>query len=253
MDAIWVKITKTSGSAPRDAGTVMKVTSTSSQGTIGGGALEFATIGKARKMLAQGRIEQTETIPLGPGLGQCCGGAVTLRYSRERQQLAPPQTTAEFQNLPEHPLSLWVWGAGHVGRAVIGAAPPAAFDITWVDTSHDRFPPQIPAHVRKTPAADMPLLAARAPAQVHHLIFTYSHEIDFSLCAALLERGAASIGLIGSKTKRARFFKRLRHMNHDPSPIICPIGDKSLGKHPDQIAHGALRALLSATQSKALT
>ena len=251
--ALWIQITKTRGSTPRDAGTVMKVTPTESHGTIGGGALEFAAIAKARTLLAQSIVEHTETIPLGPNLGQCCGGAVTLRYSSKRQSLETPQPQTGLQNLPDHPLALWVWGAGHVGRAVIDASPRTAFDITWVDTAPDRFPPKIPAHVRKTPAADMPLLAARAPSQAHHLIFTYSHEIDLALCAALLKRGGASIGLIGSKTKRARFFKRLRHMNLDPSPIICPIGDKSLGKHPDQIAHGAVRALLSAQQSKALT
>ncbi len=251
--AIWVEITKTRGSAPRDAGTVMKVTPTESKGTIGGGALEFAAIAKARTLLAQGIVEQTETIPLGPNLGQCCGGAVTLRYSSKGRRSEAPQPATQLRNLPDRPLSLWVWGAGHVGRAVVDASPPAAFDITWIDAAPERFPPHIPAHVRKTPASDMPLLAARAPAKIHHLIFTYSHEIDLGLCAALLKRDAASIGLIGSKTKRARFFKRLRQMNHDPSPIICPIGDKSLGKHPDQIAHGALHALLSATKSKALT
>jgi xanthine dehydrogenase accessory factor len=98
----------------------------------------------------------------------------------------------------------------------------------------------------------MPLLVAHAPENAHHLIFTYSHEIDLALCAALLKRGAASIGLIGSETKRARFAKRLRAMNLDPAHIICPIGDKSLGKRPDEIAHGTLCALLSNLQSKVL-
>ncbi|WP_197470859.1 XdhC family protein, partial [Sulfitobacter sp. HI0054] len=128
--------------------------------------------------------------------------------------------------------------------------PPRAFEITWIDSARDRFPDQIPPHVTVTPAADMPRLAAHAPRDAHHLIFTYSHDIDLALCAALLKRGAASVGLIGSDTKKSRFSRRLRDMGLDPSGITCPIGDKSLGKLPAQIAHGALIALIARTQTK---
>lgn len=253
---IYVEITATRGSTPRDAGTTMIVTPTTTKQTIGGGALEYRAITKARDILAKRGPEQTETIPLGPNLGQCCGGAVTLRYTYTPRpfSLELDHFTVHkiVQNRP-HPKHLWLWGAGHVGRAVVTAAPPQAFKVTWIDTSADRFPDRVPANITKIPAADMPLLASRAPTYAHHLIFTYSHEIDLALCAALLKRGAASIGLIGSETKWARFSRRLRDMNLDPTPIICPIGDKSLGKHPDQIAHGVLRALLSDTQTKALT
>ena len=79
MSTIWVEITATRGSAPRDAGTVMQVTVGGTEGTIGGGALEFAAINTARRMIAEGASHHTETIPLGPSLGQCCGGAVSLR------------------------------------------------------------------------------------------------------------------------------------------------------------------------------
>lgn len=248
---IYVEITATRGSTPRDAGTGMTVTATGTKGTIGGGALEYRAIATARKILCEGGKEHSETIPLGPNLGQCCGGAVTLRYSYDAQRSDHiPIPVHHILSNRAHPKHLWLWGAGHVGRAVVVAAQPQAFKITWIDSSDDRFPDRIYQHATKTPAADMPLLAARAPTYAHHLIFTYSHEIDLALCAALLKRGAASIGLIGSETKWARFSKRLRDMNLDPSPIICPIGDKSLGKHPDQIAHGTVRALLCDSQAK---
>ena len=152
---------------------------------------------------------------------------------------------------PPHPLFLWVWGAGHVGRAVIAACPPQAFKLTWVDDAHERFPPNGHERIEQISAVDMPLLASRAPTYAHHLIFTYSHDIDFALCAALLKRGAASIGLIGSATKRSRFFKRLSDMGLDPNPITCPIGDKALGKHPSAIAQGTIAALMADTQLKA--
>lgn len=228
----------------------MKVTNTTTEHTIGGGALEYRAIATAREILASGGAEQSETIPLGPNLGQCCGGAVTLRYS----YAAPPTDHHNKSSLrhgtPDCCLPLWLWGAGHVGRAMVAHCPPQAFDLTWVDTALDRFPAGIPAHVTVVPAADMPLLAARAPKDVHHLIFTYSHEIDLALCAALLRRGAASIGLIGSETKWARFSKRLRDMGLDPAQITCPIGDKTLGKHPDEIAHGTVGAFLDPHQTK---
>jgi len=249
MTAIFVEVTATRGSAPRDAGTAMKVTPDTIDGTIGGGALEHQAIAHARRLLAEGRYEDNQTLPLGPGLGQCCGGAVSLRYTSAPRPLDTaiplPLNTALNSDVP-----LWLWGAGHVGRAVVAACPANAFAITWIDSAPDRFPASIPAHVTATPAADMPRLAAHAPQNAHHLIFTYSHDIDLALCAALLKRGAETVGLIGSDTKKSRFSRRLRDMGLDPSGIICPIGDKSLGKLPAQIAHGALIALIARTQTK---
>ena len=243
MSTIWVEITATRGSAPRDAGTVMQVTMAGIEGTIGGGALEYAAIKTARRMLAEGASHNEETIPLGPSLGQCCGGAVSLRYTdRKPDEAQTEEAPAPFIAL-EH-TSLWLWGAGHVGRAVVQAAP-ASFDITWVDSAPERFPQDIPANATALPAADMPLLASRAARNADHLIFTYSHDIDLALCAALLKRGVRSCGLIGSDTKWTRFQKRLRAMGLDPAPITCPIGDKRLGKAPHQIAHGVIAGLLA--------
>jgi xanthine dehydrogenase accessory factor len=252
MNALWVAITATRGSAPRDAGTAMMVTPSTTKGTIGGGALELKAITKARAMLAKGLTSHIETLPLGPNLGQCCGGAVTLTYTdaaRPTDQIEYYPQTALASEI--EPTNLWLWGAGHVGRAVVRACPPQLATLTWVDSTQDRFPAEIPTHATIVPAADMPRLALSAPAQAHHLIFTYSHDIDLALCAALLQRGAAGIGLIGSDTKWARFSKRLRAMGLDADAITCPIGDKSLGKVPDQIAQGVVRTLLTRTQLKA--
>lgn len=253
MSAIWVEILATRGSAPRDAGTAMKVTAESSEGTIGGGALEYAAITRARRMLETGAQAQEETVPLGPGLGQCCGGSVTLRYGMAPRPTDAAARAPRFSHDPTAALNqpLWIWGAGHVGRAVVAAAPLDLFDITWIDSGPERFPEQTGTHIQTLPAADMPLLARRAPMDAHHLIFTYSHEIDLALCAALLRRGFASCGLIGSATKWARFQKRLREMGLDPGPITCPIGDKSLGKAPPQIAQGVVAALLAQPRMKA--
>jgi len=251
MNAIWVEITATRGSAPRDAGTAMKVTPSATEGTIGGGALEHRAIATARRILTTGGCEVTETIPLGPGLGQCCGGAVSLRYTRQACTTDDPGGVIHPAEAgPAAPDALWIWGAGHVGRAVVLACPPQHFAITWIDSAQDRFPTEVPAQVTVLPAADMQCLAQRAPEGAHHLIFTYSHDIDLALCAALLQRRAASIGLIGSQTKRARFAKRLRAMGLDPAGITCPIGDKTLGKAPERIAYGTVQSLLAAANPK---
>ncbi len=251
MTAIYVEITATKGSAPRDAGTAMRVTAHETQGTIGGGALEHQAIAKARQILETGGPEQTQSLPLGPGLGQCCGGAVVLNYTYDVRKTDRVHAGL-YPRVPMcgQPIPLWLWGAGHVGRAIVRTAHPRSFDITWVDCAIDRFPDPVPDHVTPVIAADMPRLASRAPLDAHHLIFTYAHDIDLGLCAALLRRGASSIGLIGSATKWARFRRRLSALGLDPEAITCPIGDTSLGKEPDAIALGTLRRLVAQTQQR---
>ncbi|MFT7107587.1 MAG: xanthine dehydrogenase accessory factor, partial [Yoonia sp.] len=127
-DVIRITVTKTAGSVPRDAGTQMLVFADRTEGTIGGGTLEWEAMTEARRMLRDGRKSHEARIPLGPALGQCCGGAVSLAW-----EVAPTLV---------HPASrpLWIYGAGHVGRAIVNVMQPLPdFAITWVDTHSDRF------------------------------------------------------------------------------------------------------------------
>jgi len=248
MTLVRITILCTAGSAPRDAGTVMHVGPATLDGTIGGGALEYRAIRTARDMLRAGRPAHEETIPLGPDLGQCCGGSVRLRYEVVK-------TATDPDSGPTRPL--WIWGAGHVGRALAHTlAPLPDLALTWIDTGPDRFPDHIPDGVTPLPAADMTRLVPHAPARAEHLIVTYSHEIDLALCHALLTHGFAAAGLIGSATKWARFRKRLQSLGHSDaqiSRIACPIGDPTLGKHPQAIAVGVAAALLSPAERPGLT
>lgn len=229
-DCITVTIAKTQGSAPRSAGTSMQVFADHIQGTIGGGALEWEAMRVARDMLRDGRDQHHQTIPLGPNLGQCCGGSVTLDFVAGSLAAEPT----------ENPL--WIWGAGHVGLAIAQIMAP--FEdrvITLIDTSAERMPGGLPQLVQPLIAVDPVKAVAHAPADADHLILTYSHEIDLALCDALLRVPTKSIGLIGSETKWARFQKRLAEMGHsqlDINKIRCPIGDPTLGKHPQSIAIG---------------
>lgn len=234
---VIVKVARTQGSAPRDAGTVMRVFANGQEGTIGGGALEWEATAIARDMLLAGKDHLQRIMPLGPDLGQCCGGTVTLDFEQG----------ALGSDLTEPPL--WIWGAGHVGRAI--AKTMAPFEdrlITLVDTSAERMPRDLPAGIAPFVATDPVLAVAHAPNDADHLILTYSHDIDLALCDALLRRSFGSIGLIGSDTKWARFRRRLHAMGHATegvARIACPVGDPSLGKHPQAIALGVATAMLN--------
>ncbi len=274
-----VVIADVAGSAPREVGAAMLVWADGQSGTIGGGALELAAADAARS----GRTGLTRHA-LGPSLGQCCGGAVTLLtehwdaasvaaldgnviargpgamplavrrvldHSRAQGLRTPAQLVQDWMIEPvsQATQQIWIWGAGHVGRALVDVLSPLPdLAITWVDTAADRFPDAIPANVTKLPAVEPHLLATHAPKDAQHLILTYSHEIDFQLCHSLLARGFGFCGLIGSETKWTRFRKRLETLGHSRDEILricCPIGQKSLGKHPQAIAIGVSAQLMS--------
>lgn len=240
---ITVRITSTRGSVPREAGTQMQVWADRTGGTIGGGALEWEAIALAREMLTTGQTNAHRCFSLGPDLGQCCGGAVELKFA-----------SALPQALDRRPV--WIWGAGHVGRAIARVlAPFEERDVFLVDVAPDRLPDILPDIVTPVLAEDPVRIVERSDKQADHLIVTYSHDLDLRLCDALLRHGFASAGLIGSATKWARFRKRLTTMGHSDaqiSRICCPIGRPELGKHPQAIAIGVAAALLEDVERRTL-
>lgn len=261
-----ILVAEARGSVPRGAGTAMLVWDGGMAGTIGGGALEWRAMAVARDVLADGRT-RVERMALGPALGQCCGGAVTLAVERLEAVPPDPWTRRVEGDRPRPdrigagptdgwlteaeappPAPLWIWGAGHVGRALVSVlAPLPGHAITWADVAADRFPDAVPPCVDRLVAADPARAAAHAPVAARHLILTHDHEIDLALCHALLSRGFAGCGLIGSATKWARFRARLRALGHSDAAIAriaCPIGDPALGKHPQAIAVGVAAAIL---------
>lgn len=265
-----VVIARLTGSSPREVGTAMLVWADGQSGTIGGGALEFEATHRARDGLVG-----AHDYPLGPTLGQCCGGHVTLVYERFEKtpdlpadqnayirriqgDAAPPPlqgNQTEYKNgwlsepMGHTDIPLWLWGAGHVGRAVAEVIHDIpGFHITWADTGTDRFPDHLPQTITPIPSPSLPNLMAHAPQDAIHLIFTYSHDIDLELCHRALQRGFRFCGLIGSDTKWARFRSRLHALGHrkdEINRIICPIGLPELGKHPKMIALGVAQRLVS--------
>jgi xanthine dehydrogenase accessory factor len=279
------------GSSPREVGAAMLVWDGGQEGTIGGGALEHEATLRARAMLSVGGA-RLDREALGPKLGQCCGGAVTVLTEVYGAETVPhPQdgVIARAVDGRDMPLAvkrlldrargqgtlpvaqlvqgwmvepaarpvrqLWVWGAGHVGRALVAViAPLPGVQVTWVDIGADRFPSDIPPHVTLLWANDPAALVAHAPKGAEHLVLTYSHALDLDLCHRLLSHGFAACGLIGSATKWARFRSRLAALGHAPSDISridCPIGDPSLGKHPQAIAVGVAATFLRRSKTNA--
>ena len=268
---IRILVLSTQGSAPREGGTSMLVTPDGETGTIGGGALEWQAIETARNLATATTIR---TIPLGPGLGQCCGGSVTLLFERFDKGSLPTGNLGYARPIapdaaPDMPLAIadaiadtrrgqpsgaiqqrgwlwepfaprhvpfWLYGAGHVGRAVVRCLDGLPFDITWVDTAENRFPKEISANATPLIASNPADATRHAPQDAHHCVMTFSHALDLEICHAVLSRPHAWLGLIGSKTKAARFRKRLKALGHDPARLTCPIGDPTLGKEPAAIA-----------------
>ncbi len=276
------------GSSPREVGAAMLIWQNGQSGTIGGGALEWEATLRARALLAKGGV-RLDRQALGPQLGQCCGGAVTvltevydtaavatldsdviarpvdgrdmplavkrlLAQARGQGNLLAPVLIQGWMVEPvARPVRhVWIWGAGHVGRALVAVlAPLPGVAITWVDVGQDRFPADVPEGVTVLPAADPALLVDHARTDAEHLVLTFSHALDLDLCHRLLGRGFARLGLIGSATKWARFRSRLRALGHAPQDIAridCPIGDPACGKHPQAIAISVAASFLRQTK-----
>ena len=237
---ILVSVETTAGSAPRDAGAAMLVFADNSVGTIGGGALEHAAINRALEALRnQGTLPDTETIPLGPAIGQCCGGSVVLRYQRLDAH-GHPALDQWLARIEDGAASLWLFGAGHVGKAVARAMAPLGFRVTWIDSRATMFPDtgrENEILISRAPHLEL----ANAPAGAMVLVMTHCHAQDFDIIDAALTRpDLGFVGLIGSATKRARFIARLKARGHSEQALgrlICPIGIPGIsGKEPAVIA-----------------
>ncbi len=248
--AVLVEVVAAKGSVPREPGAWMAVTALGQIGTIGGGHLEWQACERARGLLQDGTdTDQTQTVVLGPSLGQCCGGQVTLRYQRV--------VRADRDGLSER-LRAWhtpvaLFGGGHVGRAIVAALTPLPFDIHWIDSRDEVFPPDLPPQVLAEHSDPVHRAVSDLRAGAHVLIMSFSHAEDLDVVAACLQRQREHddlpfVGLIGSRTKWATFQHRLeaRGFTHaEMARITCPIGLPEItGKAPATIAASVAAQLL---------
>lgn len=242
VPAVVVSVEEARGSTPREAGARMLVSRERTAGTVGGGHLELKAIETARAMLARSELqERREHYALGPSLGQCCGGAVTLRL-----RALSPQAMDEWP--PAKPLfHLQMHGAGHVGRAVAQLLATLDVEVDWVDEREAEFPQVMlgggrwPGHIRQVCVDAVEAEVPHAPQGAYYLVLTHSHELDLRITEAVLRRGDFGyLGVIGSKTKRERFVRRFEERGI-ASEVVgrmrCPIGLEGMpGKDAARVA-----------------
>ena len=223
---VLVTIIEERGSTPRNAGSKMVVSRERLYDTIGGGHLEYKAQAIAREML-ENRVRDTrlERFSLGASLGQCCGGATVLLF----EPMGQPQA------------HIAVFGAGHVGRALVPLLASLPCKVRWIDSRDNEFPEQIPAGVEKVVNDEVVDEVDNMPAGSYFIVMTHNHQLDLELTAAILERNDFTYyGLIGSQSKRAKFEHRLRDRGFQPETVQrmrCPMGIAEVkGKLPVEIA-----------------
>ncbi len=229
-----VTVVATAGSAPREAGAKMVVTEQGQFGSIGGGHLEYKALAQARALIAAGAHATTlQEFALGPQLGQCCGGRVTLLLEC-------------FARLA---FVVALFGAGHVGRALVDVLAGVEGRVIWIDSRAEAFPTVVPARVETIVAEQPEDEVADLPKGCFAVVMTHRHDVDLAIVTKLLKRReAAYVGVIGSDTKRARFATQLARRGFQPATIAilrCPIGIAGIAsKNPRDIAIAVAAELL---------
>jgi len=130
-----------------------------------------------------------------------------------------------YERFGEEPTALYLFGAGHVGRALTVALAPLPFAVTWMDERPGAIPDMFPPNTTAIREGDPVALLSRAPDGAFIAVMTHSHALDLDLVMAALKAGRFGyVGLIGSGTKRARFVSAMQKIGIDTSKLVCPIG-----------------------------
>lgn len=264
---VLVTVVRTQGSTPRDVGARMWVSRDFIVDTIGGGHLEWKAIARARMMLDHSMCEPwLERYPLGPALGQCCGGVVWLMFeylghedaswcAQFAEILAQGGSASRTVTLPgQEVVDTWlapvtqvvVCGAGHIGTHIVRVLADLPVQVTWLDP-RGCWPDVIPGNVRVVhgDADDVPDM----PDHAYWLVLTHNHALDLAIIDGVFRHKTfAFMGLIGSKSKKARFVSRLsqRHKDELVNRLTCPIGIvQTSSKLPAVIAISVVAQLLT--------
>lgn len=238
--AVVAELSSVRGSSPREQGAFMLIAPEALIGTIGGGALEYMVTARARQVLRDGLPDDEMDIPLGPEIGQCCGGRVNVALhvaTADRVGVLAARLDAEDQVRPH----VYLFGSGHVGKALARALAALPLQIHVIDTRPDELH-DLPEGV-EAKAVPMPEAVVRgAPQGSSYVILTHDHALDFLIAAeALKRRDAPYVGMVGSRTKRAKFkswyLAEAGGESEALRRLVLPIGAPGLvDKRPEVIA-----------------
>lgn len=247
--AVIVSIISAKGSTPREAGAFIAVAKDATFGTIGGGQLEYIAIDHARRFLVGKTDKTTLDIPLGPEIGQCCGGRTVLAFTMTDNATVSATLEHMQREAESHPV-VAIFGGGHVGKALAAALAPLPFAVRLIETRADMLedlPGGVSAQLTPMPEAEIAGLTTGSAV----VILTHDHALDFLIATEALKRDDLSYcGMIGSKTKRATFQRYASENGLSESrlsELVMPIGDPKLrDKRPAVIAALAAAELLHA-------
>ncbi len=229
LDYVLITVVSVQGSAPRSEGTKLLVTSHQQFDTIGGGHLEYQAVKQARDMLQHEQAQPPKPLlkhyPLAASLGQCCGGRVSLLFE--------PFLLQQLQVI--------VFGAGHVGQALVPLLAQLPVSVIWVDNRYDMLPTDGPRGIQIRHHEHPVDQVDEAKPGCCFLVMTHHHGIDLTIAEAILKRGDAGyLGVIGSVTKGQKFHQRLAQRGFTDSQLNhlhCPMGKAGIdGKRPMEIA-----------------
>ena len=248
--AVLVTVVAAHGSVPREVGAWMAVFAQGELGTIGGGQLEWQAMAQSRQAL-QGLavLPPLQRVALGPGLGQCCGGAVELSF----ELISAKDLTPLQQRLMPVLTPVALFGGGHVGRALVEVLSHLPFAVRWIDSRDEVFPANLPEQVLTEHSDPVQSAVADLLPHTQVLIMSFSHAQDLDVVAACLKRlrirnDLPFIGLIGSATKWTTFQRRLAERGfsqQEMQRVTCPIGLPGIsGKQPEVIAVSVAAQLL---------
>lgn len=230
-----VTVTKCLGSTPCVVSSRMIVTKDKKiYGTIGGGKLEFKAIDEAIEAINENKM-MTSTYTLGPEFEQCCGGKVEFMIEPMNQS-------------PE----LFLFGAGHIGVEICHLLSGSPFKVNLIDSRENWFDKiELEVHVTQIPVSITDFKTFREAVKwgpnCYVLVLTHDHRIDFEIISMAIPKQTKFLGLIGSKTKRARFNSMLikeMHIEEGMTHVICPIGLDIGGDSPKEIAISVVAQLL---------
>lgn len=229
---VLATLVKGVGSTPRKPGTKFIIKKNGSfVGTIGGGQLEALVIAEALKLFVTKKPKLIR-YELCPRTGQCCGGVVEI-----------------FLDLINHQPQLFVFGAGHVGQALTQTMVGTPFEIHVIDPRNewlDSISQSASKHFMNYDDFCKNSLWKQTPSYI--VIMTPSHEQDLELLSFFLEKELTFLGLIGSRSKWARFQQKLIERGFkekDLNRVTCPIGLDLGGDTPQEIAISIAAQLIS--------